>query len=111
MYLTPVETLCMILAIAAGTMLTRFLPFMLFPAGKERPPIIEYLGKRLPPAMLGLLVIYCLKGVSITVAPYGLPEGASIALVIILHLWKRNFLLSIAAGTALYMLLVQGVLR
>ena len=92
-----------------GTMITRFLPFLLFPAGKETPKYIQYLGKSLPAAALGLLVVYCFKEVSFLAAPYGLPELISIGLVTLLHLWKRNLLLSIGAGTVCYMLLVQFV--
>lgn len=95
--------------VVLGTMLTRFLPFLLFPAGKATPKYIQYLGKVLPPAMFGLLVVYCLRGVSILSGSYGLPELISIALVVGLHIWKRQMLLSIAAGTVCYMLLVQLV--
>lgn len=95
--------------VVLGTMLTRFLPFLLFPAGKATPKYIQYLGKVLPSAMFGLLVVYCLRGVSILSGSYGLPELISIALVVGLHIWKRQMLLSIAAGTVCYMLLVQLV--
>jgi branched-subunit amino acid transport protein AzlD len=71
--------------------------------------VIQYLGKVLPPAVIGMLVIYCLKAVSITSYPYGLPEFISVAVVILLHVWKRNNLLSIGVGTVLYMVLVQAV--
>ena len=95
--------------VVLGTMITRFLPFLLFPAGKETPKYIRYLGNALPAAALGLLVVYCFKDVSLLRAPHGLPEGIAIALVTALHLWKRNLLLSICAGTVCYMLLVQFV--
>ena len=75
MFLTPFQTILMILAIAAGTILTRFIPFVLFPEGKEVPAYISYLGTVLPPAMMGLLVVYCLKGVSLIKAPHGIPEA------------------------------------
>jgi branched-subunit amino acid transport protein AzlD len=90
-------------------MLTRFLPFLLFPAGKETPKFVQYLGKYLPPAVFGLLVVYCLKNVTFLESPYGLPEAIAIAVVVGLHLWKRQLLLSIAGGTVCYMLLVQFV--
>jgi len=90
-----------------GTMLTRFLPFLLFPAGKPTPKYIQYLGKVLPSAVFGLLVIYCLKGVSLFTGSHGIPEAISIAVVVVLHLWKRQMLISIAGGTVCYMLLVQ----
>lgn len=99
----------MILAIALGTMITRFTPFLLFPEKKEPPKIILYLGKVLPPAMMGLLVVYCLKSISITSAPHGLPELIAIAVIVLLHKWKNNVLLSIGGGTLVYMVLVQAV--
>ena len=92
-----------------GTMLTRFLPFLLFPAGKPTPKYIQYLGKVLPAAVFGLLVIYSLKNVSLFAGSHGIPELISIAVVVGLHFWKRQMLLSIAGGTACYMLLVQFV--
>ena len=109
MYLTPVQTLLMILAVAAGTQLTRWLPFWLFPEKKEPPAIVTYLGRVLPAATMGLLVVYCLKGVSWASAPHGIPELISVAVVAALHKWKGNVLLSIAGGTVLYMVLVQMV--
>jgi branched-subunit amino acid transport protein AzlD len=109
MYLTPVQTIVMILAVAAGTQLTRWLPFWLFPEKKEPPAIVTYLGRVLPAATMGLLVLYCLKGVSWASAPYGIPELISVAVVAGLHHWKGNVLLSIAGGTVLYMILVQMV--
>lgn len=109
MYLTPIQTIIIILAVAAGTMITRYTPFLLFPETKEPPEMIGYLGKVLPPAMMGLLVIYCLKGVTITSAPYGIPELIAIVSIIVLHKWKWNVLLSIGGGTAIYMMLVQMV--
>ncbi|MBO5094782.1 MAG: branched-chain amino acid transporter permease [Lachnospiraceae bacterium] len=92
-----------------GTMLTRFLPFLLFPAGKATPKYVQYLGKVLPSAVFGLLVIYCLRNVSLISGSHGLPELILIALVIGLHCWKRQMLLSIAGGTVCYMLLVQFI--
>ena len=109
MYLTPVQTIVMILAVAAGTQLTRWLPFWLFPENKEPPAIVTYLGRVLPAATMGLLVVYCLKGVSWANAPHGIPELISVAVVAVLHRWKGNVLLSIAGGTVLYMVLVQMV--
>lgn len=96
--------------VVLGTVLTRFLPFLLFPAGKPTPKYIQYLGKVLPPAVFGLLVVYCLKNVSVFSGSHGIPEAVSIALVIVLHLWRRQMLLSIAGGTLCYMLLVQFIL-
>lgn len=107
--MTLAQQLITIAILALGTILTRFLPFLLFPAGRQTPKYVEYLGKVLPPAALGLLVIYCLKDVSFLSGNHGLPELISMALVTALHFWKRNMLLSIAAGTLCYMLLVQLV--
>ena len=89
------------------TMATRFLPFLIFGEKRKTPAIIEYLGKVLPCAIMGMLVVYCLKGVSFTAAPFGIPEAIGCTVVTILHIWKRNTLLSIGAGTVCYMLLVQ----
>lgn len=91
------------------TMATRFLPFLIFGEKRQTPPIIEYLGKVLPFAIMGMLVVYCLKDVSILSFPYGLPEIISCVVVAALHVWKRNSLLSIGGGTVCYMLLVQLV--
>lgn len=109
MHLTALQTIIMIFSIALGTMITRFLPFLLFPEKKQPPEFITYLGKVLPPAMMGLLVVYCLKSVSIATSPYGIPELIAIAAIIALHKWKNNVLLSIGGGTLIYMLLVQVV--
>lgn len=95
--------------VVLATMLTRFLPFIVFPPGKSTPKYIQYLGKVLPDAVFGLLVIYCLKNVDVMTGSRGLPELISIAVVTGLHLWKRNMLISIAGGTLCYMLLVQLV--
>lgn len=95
--------------VVLGTMVTRFLPFILFPGDKPVPKYIQYLGKVLPAAVFGLLVIYSLKDVSILGGSHGIPELIAIAVVVVLHLWKRQMLLSIAAGTVCYMLLVQFV--
>ena len=92
-----------------ATMLTRFLPFIVFPQSKTPPEAVLKIGKMLPPAMMGLLVVYCLKGVSFISTPFGIPEIIGIAATTILHLWKRQMLISIAGGTAVYMLLVQLV--
>lgn len=109
MQLTGIQTLCIIIAVAGGTMITRFSPFLLFPDSKEPPQIISYLGKVLPASMMGLLVVYCLKQVSVLQSPYGLPEFLSILFIVVLHKWKSNVLLSIGGGTVLYMLLVQMI--
>lgn len=94
---------------AAGTMLTRFLPFLIFSSKKPTPKYIQYLGKALPAAIFGMLVVYCLKNVNVLAGSHGLPELISIAVVVALHLWKRQMLISVAGGTVCYMLLVQFV--
>ena len=98
-----------ILAAALVTAATRFLPFLIFGSGKKTPDIIVYLGKVLPFAIIGMLVVYCMKDVKFLQYPYGLPELISCVAVALLHIWKRNSLLSIGVGTVLYMLLVQLV--
>jgi branched-subunit amino acid transport protein AzlD len=99
----------LIAVIAIVTMLIRFLPFIIFGGGKETPAYISYLSSVLPYAIIGMLVVYCLKDVSLISAPYGFPELIAAAAVIALHLWRRNTLLSIAVGTVVYMVLVQAV--
>ena len=107
--MTLTQQMITIGVVVLGTALTRFLPFILFPSGKPTPKYIQYLGKVLPAAVFGLLVIYCLRDVNLFSGSYGIPELVSILLVIVLHLWKRQMLLSIAGGTICYMLLVQLV--
>jgi len=107
--MTLTQQIVIVAIIALGTMLTRFLPFLIFPANKPTPKAIRYLGKALPAAVFGLLIIYCLKNVNLLGGSHGLPELIAIAAVVALHLWKRQMLLSIAGGTVLYMVLVQLV--
>lgn len=107
--MTTTQNLILIGLIALTTMATRFLPFLVFPAGKEAPPIIRHLGEVLPGAIYSLLLVYCLKNVELLSGSHGLPEAIAIAVVAVLHLWKRNMLLSIAGGTVCYMALVQLV--
>lgn len=96
-----------VLISGAVTILLRFLPFIAF--GKKRPEFILYLGRVLPYSVMAMLVIYCLKGINFLSSSHGVPEIISSLVVIILHVWKRNTLLSIITGTALYMFLVQSV--
>ena len=91
------------------TFATRVVPFLIFPKGKEIPAVIQYLGKVLTPAVIGMLVVYCLKATPVMDAPHGLPEAIAVAVTAGLHVWKRNNLLSIGAGTILYMVLIQAV--
>ena len=100
----------LIIAVAgAVTLLLRFLPFLVFGGKRETPPFVVYLGKVLPYAIMGMLVIYCLRGISFTAAANFLPELIACAVVVLAHVWKRNTLLSIISGTVCYMLLVQIV--
>lgn len=100
----------LIVAVAAiVTLLLRSLPFLIFTGKHETPQYILYLSTVLPYAIMGMLVVYCLKDVSLISAPHGIPEFIAIAFVALLHLWKRNTLLSIFCGTVGYMLLVQLV--
>jgi len=99
-----------ILIIAVTAIVTaalRFIPFLIFGESRKTPPIIAYLGQVLPYAIMGMLVVYCLKDVSFASAPFGIPEAIGCAVVALLHIWKRNTLLSIGAGTIVYMLLLQ----
>lgn len=100
-----------ILGIIIGvTMFTRFLPFLIFSSNKPIPPFVERLGKVLPSAVFGFLVIYCLRDVTFFSGDYGTPELLSLSLITIVHFWKRNMLVSIATGTVFYMGLVQYVM-
>lgn len=106
--MTTTQSILTVLAVVLGTMATRFLPFLIFPEEKKPPAFISYLGTVLPYAVIGLLVVYCLKDAVFTNL-HGLPELIAIAFIVVLHKWKHNTLLSIAAGTVLYMTLVQTV--
>ena len=106
--MTVVQSALTILAVVAATMLTRFLPFLIFPEGKTPPAAVTYLGTVLPYAVIGLLVVYCLKAAVFT-SWHGLPELIAIVFIVALHKWKKNTLLSIAGGTILYMILVQNI--
>ena len=99
----------LVAAVAGVTALIRFLPFVVFGGGRSTPRFIVYLAGVLPCAIMAMLVVYCLRGVDLRGPPHGLPELIAAAAVVGLHLWKKNTLLSIAAGTALYMVLVQMV--
>ena len=107
--MTLTQRLVTIALCALATMLTRFLPFLLFSSRRPTPKYVRYLGRALPPAIFGMLVVYCLKNVSIVSGSHGLPELIAIAVTVGLHLWKRQTLLSIAVGTIAHMLLIQLV--
>lgn len=104
--MTTAQSIITILFVVIGTMTTRFLPFIIFPESKTPPKIVTYLGTVLPYAVIGLLVVYCLKD-AVFSEYHALPELIAIAAVVIIHKWKKNTLLSISTGTILYMILVQ----
>lgn len=104
------EQIITIAAVVAGTMLTRFLPFILFPANKKTPPLVAFLGKMLPAAVMGMLVVYSLKDTQILSGSHGAPEAIAVALTVILQATLRNLLLTIAAGTIGYMLYAAGAI-
>lgn len=107
--MSDIHSVLIVAVTALVTIALRFLPFWIFGEKRKTPPLIAYLGQVLPCAIMGMLVIYCLKGVRLTAAPFGIPELLGCAIVAGLHLWKRSTLLSIGAGTVCYMLLVQFV--
>lgn len=109
MIMTTWQGVVTVLMAVLGTIITRFLPFALFPEPKKPPHIIDYLGNVLPYAMTGLLVVYSLKNVNPFAGSHGIPEAIAIAAIVVLHVWKRNMLLSIAGGTVVYMALLQLV--
>lgn len=105
--MSDLQLLMTVGAMAIATMLTRFLPFILFPDHKPIPPFVTFLADRLPYASLGMLVVYALKDVSVVESPYGLYELLSMALIALVHHWKSNTLLSISSGLLMYLLLVN----
>lgn len=107
--MTDRDALLLVAVVSVVTVLLRCLPFWVFGGNRQTPKLIDNLGKLLPFAIIGMLVVYCLKDVSLEGAPFGLPELIASAAVVGLHLWRRNTLLSIGGGTLLYMLLVQVV--
>ena len=108
MVLTTSQAFTILIVAALATASTRFLPFILF-SNRSESPYISYLGKVLPYAAMGILVVYCLKDINFGASPHGLPEAISILIIVALHIWKENTLLSIGAGTAVYMILVQYI--
>jgi branched-subunit amino acid transport protein AzlD len=109
MTMTLTEQIITIALCILATMATRFLPFIVFSSKKPTPKYIEYLGQVLPAAIFGMLIIYCLKDVSVVSGSHGIPELIAIAVTVAMHKWKGNMLLSMAAGTVCYMLLIQFV--
>lgn len=104
-----VHSLLIVLVMAVFTAFTRFLPFIAFPEGRKKPKVVTYLGKVLPFALIGMLLVYCFKDVSLFVYPYCIPELLASLLVAVLHFWKKNTLLSVFGGVIFYMALVQLV--
>ena len=104
-----VHSLLIVAVMAVFTALTRFLPFLAFPEGRKRPKVITYLGTVLPYALIGMLVVYCFKSVAVFAYPYCIPELLAVVLVTVLHIWKRNTLISVFGGVIFYMVLVQCV--
>ena len=109
MALTPAQAVASIAVMAAVTFLTRFLPFLLFDRKGQPPKVVLYLGRVLPPAIIMMLVIYCLRNISFSSSSHGIPELLCVAVAAALHWWKGNNLLSIFSATILYMVLVQAV--
>ncbi len=107
--MTLIERMITIAMVVLGTMMTRFIPFIIFPSGRTTPSYVQYLGKVLPSAALGLLVVYNIKDVQFLSGDHGVPELFSIVVVALLHIWKRNMFLSIASGTLVYMFLIQFI--
>jgi len=94
---------------AVCTLITRALPFLIFPDHKETPALVPYLGAVLPFAIIGMLVVYCFKQVSFIQYPFGIPEMIGFLFVVFIHRWKHNLLLSIGGGTILYMIVIRFV--
>ena len=109
MRLNFIQSLLIVTMVALATQITRWTPFLIFSGSRKLPKVVEDLGRLLPPAMMGLLVVYSLRNTDLLSGSHGLPEVIAVAVTAGLHLWKRSTLLSILAGTAVYMLLVQLV--
>lgn len=107
--MTSFQAILTILICSAATILIRFLPFAVFSGKRKTPEYVLYLGRALPPAIFSMLVVYCLKGVSLFQGSHGIPEAIASAVTVALHLWKRQTLLSITGGTLCYMFLVQMI--
>ena len=107
--MTTLQQLLIIAVVALATMATRFVPFLVFKSDRPTPKFLKYLGRVLPPAVFGMLVVYCFKGVDILGGSHGIPELIAVALVVILHIVFRKMLLSIAGGTVAYMILINLV--
>ncbi len=111
MTLTPVQTFVIVCMLTVGTVITRFLPFIIFKNPKFNNSYINYLGQVLPYSAIGFLVVYCLKDVNFRGSAYGIPEAVAVVCITVLHYWKENTLLSIGVGTGIYMILLQVVFK
>ena len=109
MRLNFIQSLIIVAMVALATQITRWTPFLVFSGSRKLPRVVEDLGRLLPPAMMGLLVVYSLRNTAILSGSRGLLEAIAVTVTAGLHLWRRSTLLSILAGTAVYMLLVQLV--
>lgn len=103
------HAMLIILVMGLVTLLTRILPVIIFGRGEKVPDYVMYLGRVVPYTAMGLLIVYCLKDVSILEGSHGLPEAIALAVVSLTYLWKRNTIMSVVVGTVLYMVLVQRV--
>ena len=109
MTLPPIQAIATVLILAAVTYLTRALPFWLFPGGREMPPLVRYLGRVLPHAIMGMLLVFCLKDVDLLTYPHGIPEGIALLSAALLYRIRKSTLLCIGVSSVLYMILVQAV--
>ncbi|MDR1017666.1 MAG: AzlD domain-containing protein [Lachnospiraceae bacterium] len=107
MPLNTLQSLAIIITVALVVFTTRATPFLIFKKGKAIPKTINYLGKVLTPAIIALLVVYCLRNTTVFSYPHGIPEFIAVIATVVLHVWKRNNLLSIGGGTVLYMVLIH----
>lgn len=105
--MTDTQMIITVALAVAGTVATRFLPYLLFSEGRPVPAVVEYLGHALPPAVFGLLVVYCLRNVTFTSGTFGIPELVSLAVVVAVYAWRRDLMSPMVAGTAAYMLLIR----
>ncbi|WP_295998275.1 AzlD domain-containing protein [uncultured Veillonella sp.] len=107
--MTSFEMVLTVAVVVAATLLTRFSAFLIFPPGKKAPDFVQYLGKALPAAVMGMLVVYTFKDTIVFSYPYGVPELIALLVTVGMHLWKRNMFMSIGIGTIVYMLIVQNI--
>ena len=105
--MTMTQIFIIIAVVVLGTVITRSISFIIFPANRETPPFVAYLGKVLPAAVMGMLVIYCYKAIDFTSSTHGIPEILAGLVVAGLQFWKKNMFISICVGTALYMVLIR----